>query len=739
MPTPPPLVSVVVPMYNDRRTVDLCLRSILEQSYPAVEVIVVDDASTDDSADLAAAHPVTLVRAERNGGPGGSRNLGVRHAAGEILFFLDADLTMHPDAVAEAVRIFTEHPEYGAVFGVPDKEPLFPEGAVGQYRILQYHYWRKSAEGLVSGGFYALGAVRRSAFLEAGWFNGALRQTEEIDHAERLAALHPMVLTSRVRGRLSDESRMRPLLRKAFVRSRLRVPFYLGRGRAMQGMETPGRAVASALAGLAVASLPLIAWQPLTALVTALAVAGFVLTDLGQYRFVRQERGLGFLAFFTLAHLLVNAVVLAGLVAGLAQFAVSRRFRRMYAVVAADAVAAAPARDDGAGGSADGDRGATDPDPPSRARRIARRLRTWYGWALIALAGLWLCYAVLRRSVSGRWHWAILLDATPPVFLVAVPLVLLAASAAACGPRRRWAAALALPPLLLALLTGSGLNWPALWHGGRPVPPGALHVVSFNTQYWAAATDVNRLYDLIHRQNADVYLFQEHVVWQAGRGEDGYLRLDDDARLAAEFPGYHIARRGELLTVSRYPIVAQPAVGTGAELAPDAPFGTVFARDKVLRTDLQVGSKVFSVYNVHVTVPLAPDLDPFSDFDFDSYFRRKFDWRRAEIRGLERDLAGNPHQVLVSGDFNAGASMRDLDGLRDRADDAIRANNDFLPLSWKFSAPAGFDWDSAVNRSFPFWRLDWSFTAGPVRVHRYDFRPTDGISEHRLQDLWLSL
>ncbi|MFF1904358.1 glycosyltransferase [Kitasatospora sp. NPDC058218] len=744
MSTPTPLVSVVVPMYNDSRTVDLCLRSVLEQSYPAVEVIVVDDASTDDSAELAAAHAVTLVRAERNGGPGGSRNLGVRHAAGEILFFLDADLTMHPDAVARAVEIFTEHPEYGAVFGVPDKEPLFPEGAVGQYRILQYHYWRKSAEGLVSGGFYALGAVRRSAFLEAGWFNGALRQTEEIDHAERLAALHPMLLTSRIRGRLSDESRMRPLLRKAFVRSRLRVPFYLGRGRAMQGMETPGRAVASALAGLAVASLPLIVWQPLTALITVLAVAGFVLTDLGQYGFVRRERGLGFLAFFTLAHLLVNAVVLAGLVAGLAQFAVSGRFRRMYTLDAAltrDGDGAADGGPGGVGGGGGG--GETVPgaaaEPPTRARRIARRLRTWYGWSLIALAALWLFYAVLRRSVSGRWHWAILLDATPPVFLVAIPLLLLVASAAACGRRRRWAAALALPPLLLALVTGSGLNWPALWHGERTVPAGALHVVSFNTQYWAASTDVDRLYDLVHRQNADVYLFQEHVVWQAGRGEDGYLRLDDDARLAAEFPGYHIARRGELLTVSRFPIVAQPAVGTGAELEPDAPFGRVFARDKVLRTDLQVGSKVFSVYNVHVTVPLAPDLDPFSDFDFDSYFRRKFDWRRAEIRGLEQDLAGNPHQVLISGDFNASASMRDLDGLRDRADDAIRANNDFLPLSWKFSAPAGFDWDSAVNRSFPFWRLDWSFTVGPVRVHRYDFRPTDGISEHRLQDLWLSL
>ncbi|GAA2223826.1 hypothetical protein GCM10010232_05570 [Streptomyces amakusaensis] len=327
---PTPLVSVVVPLYNDRRTVDLCLRSIQAQSHPRLEVVVVDDASTDGSAELAAAHPVTLVRAERNGGPGAARNLGVHHTTGDIVFFLDADLTMHEDAVAEAVALFAENPSYGAVFGIPDKEPLFPEGFIGQYRILQYHYWRKSAEGLVSGGFYALGAVRRTAFEQAGPFNPALRQTEEIDHAERLAARCSLLLTSRVRGRLSDESRLRPLLRKAFVRSRLRVPFYLDRGRAMRGMETGGRAVASLLAAVALATLPLIPRQPSAALVTALALAGSVLADLGQYRFVHRERGTGFLLRFTLAHLLVNAAVTAGLATGLAQYAVSPRFRRLY-------------------------------------------------------------------------------------------------------------------------------------------------------------------------------------------------------------------------------------------------------------------------------------------------------------------------------------------------------------------------------------------------------------------------
>ncbi|MFD7706347.1 glycosyltransferase family 2 protein [Streptomyces sp. NPDC059785] len=325
-----PLVSVVVPLYNDRRTVDLCLRSVLAQTHPKLEVIVVDDASTDDSAELAARHPVTLVRAERNGGPGATRNLGVRHANGDIVFFLDADLTMHPEAVAEAVRLFEENSAYGAVFGIPDKEPLFAEGPVCDYRILQYHYWRKSAEGLVSGGFYALGAVRRTAFLEAGWFNPALRQTEEIDHAERLAARYPMLLTSRVRGRLSDERDLRSLLRKAFLRSRLRVPFYLDRGRAMQGMETGGRAAASVLAALTLVTLPLAAVWPVAALIPAAALAGCVLADLGQYVFVARERGPAFLLFFTGCHLLMNTAVVAGLATGLLQWAFSGRFRRMY-------------------------------------------------------------------------------------------------------------------------------------------------------------------------------------------------------------------------------------------------------------------------------------------------------------------------------------------------------------------------------------------------------------------------
>ncbi|MFJ4341629.1 endonuclease/exonuclease/phosphatase family protein [Streptomyces sp. NPDC088915] len=379
---------------------------------------------------------------------------------------------------------------------------------------------------------------------------------------------------------------------------------------------------------------------------------------------------------------------------------------------------------------------------PGRARRIARGLRLSYGRAVVAAAALWLVYAVVRWLVSGRWHWSLVLDVVPPLFLLGAPLVLLAASAAACGRRRPVAAALSGTALALALATGSGLNWPALWREPGPVPAGALRVVSLNTQYWAMATDSDRLLALLRARDADVYLLQEHVGWTPGLGEDGYWRLDDDAALRRAFPGYHLARRGELLTVSRFPIVAQYPVGPGPALTfgekPD--FGQEFAREKVLRTDLEVGGRVLSTYNVHITVPLALDnLNPLSDFDHDSYLRRKHAWRQAEFAGLEKDVAANDHPVLIAGDFNATASMRSLDGLRDVAEDATPANPAFLPLSWKFASLGEFGEDALFNRDLPFFRMDWAFTGGGTTVHRYDFLPTDGISEHRMQELRLTL
>jgi len=390
-----------------------------------------------------------------------------------------------------------------------------------------------------------------------------------------------------------------------------------------------------------------------------------------------------------------------------------------------------------------------EPDQrPSRGRRVARAIRRWYGWLLIGVASMWLVYTVVRRLTTGRWHWSLLLDATPPIFLVAVPALLLVASAAACGTRRSWAAVIALAGLLPGI-DQAGVNGYAVRGGLPPVPAGAIHVVSWNTSYWGMSNaDPEAQYRLLKRQPADVYLLQEHVIWDpvaAAAGttdaDAGYSRLDDDAKLRAEFPGYYIARRSELLTISRYPIVDQPIFGPAAEVPPDAPFNTVFARDKVLRTDLLIGDRRVSIYNVHITVQTAIDLDFFSNkINVDRYYQRKFRWREAEMRGLVDDLVTNPYPSLVSGDFNSTSAMRSLDPLRAVATDATYANRQLLPLSWRYDAPMNFRWHNPLaGLPLPFWRIDWTFTRGPVAVHRYELQSAERLSDHRVQDLWISL
>ncbi|WP_416904683.1 glycosyltransferase family 2 protein [Micromonospora echinospora] len=77
------MVSVVIPCYNRARTVAICVRSVRRQTYPAIEIVVVDDASDDGSAAIAEAAGATVLRLATNGGPGAARNRGPRTPGGD--------------------------------------------------------------------------------------------------------------------------------------------------------------------------------------------------------------------------------------------------------------------------------------------------------------------------------------------------------------------------------------------------------------------------------------------------------------------------------------------------------------------------------------------------------------------------------------------------------------------------------------------------------------------------------
>ena len=98
-------VSVVVPLYNKIRYIGRCLESILQQTYWDLEVIVVDDGSTDGGEEYVRNCPDLRVRLIRqaNACPGAARNRGVREARGEFIAMLDADDAWEPNYVAESV------------------------------------------------------------------------------------------------------------------------------------------------------------------------------------------------------------------------------------------------------------------------------------------------------------------------------------------------------------------------------------------------------------------------------------------------------------------------------------------------------------------------------------------------------------------------------------------------------------------------------------------------------------
>jgi glycosyltransferase involved in cell wall biosynthesis len=111
------LVSVVVPSYNHAHFLGEAIESVLAQDYPAFEIIVVNDGSTDGTADVVARYSAVRYVASENQGLAAARNLGLTQCRGEFVVFLDADDRLIPGALATGARLLRENPSVGFAAG----------------------------------------------------------------------------------------------------------------------------------------------------------------------------------------------------------------------------------------------------------------------------------------------------------------------------------------------------------------------------------------------------------------------------------------------------------------------------------------------------------------------------------------------------------------------------------------------------------------------------------------------
>jgi len=97
------LISIIIPMFNEEGHIEDCLQSLKKQSYKDLEIIVVDDGSADNSIEIAKKFDVKVL-AQNHKGPGTARNLGASHSKGDILVFVDSDMTFATNFIKDLTK-----------------------------------------------------------------------------------------------------------------------------------------------------------------------------------------------------------------------------------------------------------------------------------------------------------------------------------------------------------------------------------------------------------------------------------------------------------------------------------------------------------------------------------------------------------------------------------------------------------------------------------------------------------
>ncbi len=215
-----PSVSVLVPVKNGAEHLEGCLEALSRSETDPIEIIVIDDGSTDDTVAVGRRWGVRVLSLPTSRGPAFARNRGAEVATGDLLFFIDADVRVQVDTLTIGVGCFVADPGLAGVIGSYDDQPGHPS-FLSQYKNLFHHWVHQTSREEAWTFWTGCGAIRRSVLLELGGFNeGYPRPSiEDIELGFRMRrAGHRIRLEKRMLARHMKEWRFFDLMRTDIFR-----------------------------------------------------------------------------------------------------------------------------------------------------------------------------------------------------------------------------------------------------------------------------------------------------------------------------------------------------------------------------------------------------------------------------------------------------------------------------------------------------------------------------------------
>lgn len=182
------LVSVIIPCFNHAQYLPAAIESVQSQTHKNIEIIVVDDGSTDDTKNVCLQWPEVKYVYQSNQGLSASRNTGIKNSIGEFLVFLDADDILYPSAIATNLNFIKQDQELAFVSGSHDKRYIDSDIIEDKTRVITGDYYCN----LLEGNYIAMIAAvmfRRSAF-DTVQYDTSLKACEDYDVYLKVARKH---------------------------------------------------------------------------------------------------------------------------------------------------------------------------------------------------------------------------------------------------------------------------------------------------------------------------------------------------------------------------------------------------------------------------------------------------------------------------------------------------------------------------------------------------------------------